>query len=370
ASYGDAITLKHNRATLQADGTIALSDGSVIHASRIVIATGAHPSVLPLEGIGKVQVLDSTTAMALKTQPRSLIIIGGRAIALELGQVFARLGTQVTILQRSAKLIPEHEPEIAGELAQALRDEGIAIHTLAQPQAIREENGEKVIAATVNGQAVEFRAEHVLMAVGRTPNTQNMGLEEANVKLDAHGFIIVNDFLQTSNPRIYAVGDATQLPKLVYVAAMSGGIAARNALEGNSQRLDLTVLPEVIFTDPQVATVGLTEAAATAHGYDVQVSQMPLSYVPRALAARDVRGVVKLVADKDSGRLLGAHMLAAEAGEVIQTAAMALRFGLQSGFTVNDLSGMLFPYLTQVEGLKLAAIGFKKDLAQLSCCAS
>lgn len=370
ASYGERITLMRSRARLRPDGAVALDDGSVCRASRVVIASGARPAILPLDGIDRVPVLDSTSAMALETQPRSLIIIGGRAVALELGQAFARFGTQVTILQRSARLIPEHEPEIADELAAALREDGLVIHTGAQPRAIRQVNGEKVILADVNGIPSEFRAEQVLMAVGRTPNTANMGLEEAGVTLDARGFIVVDESMRTSNPMIYAVGDVTTLPKLVYVAAMAGGIAAHNALGEDEKRLDLTVLPDVIFTDPQAATVGLTEAAARARGYEVQVSQLPLAYVPRALAARDTRGLIKLVADKDSGRLLGAHVLAAEAGEVIQTAALAVRFGLRFGFSVNDLSEMLFPYLTQSEGLKLAAIAFKKDVAQLSCCAN
>ncbi|MGB9612517.1 MAG: FAD-dependent oxidoreductase, partial [Bryobacteraceae bacterium] len=320
-------------------------------------------------GIEDVDVLTSTSAMALPALPRSLIVIGGRAIALELGQAFARFGAQVTILQRSSRLIPEHEPEVAEALADYLRQEGLTIHTGVKPVAIRRQSGEKVITAEVDGGRREFRAEHVLMAVGRVPRTAGMGLEEAGVTLDRDGFIVVDDFMQTTNPRIYATGDVTQLPKLVYVAAAGGGIAAANALEGNHKRLDLTVLPDVIFTDPQIATVGLTEAQARAEGYAVEATTLPLAYVPRALAARDTRGLIKLVADGNSNRLLGAHVLAAEAGEVIQTAALAIRMGLRYGFTVDDLREMLFPYLTQVEGLKLAAQTFEKDVAQLSCCA-
>jgi mercuric reductase len=155
----------------------------------------------------------------------------------------------------------------------------------------------------------------------------------------------------------------------VYVAAAAGGVAAENALNGGDKRLDLAILPDVIFTDPQVATVGLTEARAREQGYEVKVANLPLAYVPRALAARDTRGMIKLIADKSSDRLLGAHILAAEGGEVIQTAALAVRFGKEHGFTVSDLRGMLFPYLVQAEGLKLAAQTFDKDVSRLSCCA-
>jgi len=369
ASYGDRITLIRGWARLQPDGAVALDDGRTVTAARIIIATGAAPRILPLDGIEDVAALTSTSAMALSQQPRSLIVIGGRAIALELGQTFARFGTQVTVLQRSPRLIPEHEPAIAEALADYLREEGLAVHTGVKPLAIRQEGDEKVITAEADGQRREFRAEQVLMAVGRTPRTAGMGLAEAGVTLDAGGFIVVNEFMQTSNPRIYAAGDVTQQPKLVYVAAAGGGIAAANALEGNHKRLDLTALPDVIFTDPQVAAVGLTEAQAIAAGYDVKTTILPLAYVPRALAARDTRGLINLVADRGSDRLLGAHVLASEAGEVIQTAALAIRMGSRYGFTVSDLREMLFPYLVQAEGLKLAAQTFEKDVTQLSCCA-
>jgi pyruvate/2-oxoglutarate dehydrogenase complex dihydrolipoamide dehydrogenase (E3) component len=207
------------------------------------------------------------------------------------------------------------------------------------------------------------------MAVGRTPNTPEMGLAEAGVELDERGFITVNGRMETTNPNIYAVGDVTNWPKFVYVAAAAGGIAATNALTGVGKSLNLNILPDVIFTDPQVARVGLTEAQALTGGYEAKVSTLPLEYVPRALVDRDTRGLIKLVADRNGDRLLGAHILAAGGGEIIQTAAMAVRFGLQYGFTVANLRDMLFPYLVQVEGLKLAALTFEKDVAQLSCCA-
>lgn len=369
AAYPEQVTLVRARARLQAGGSVALDNGETLTARGVVIATGARPRVLPIAGIERVPTLDSTTAMALPQQPRSLLVIGGRAIALELGQMFARFGTEVTILQRSSRLIPEHEPEIAEALEAYLREEGLAVHTGFTPLAIREEDGEKVVTGLLNGVDQEFRAQEVLMATGRTPNTQNMGLTEAGIALDADGFIEVDDHMQTSRPHIYAAGDVTNRPKLVYVAAAAGGIAAENALNGNSRQLDLAVLPEVIFTDPQVASVGLTEAQAVASGYTVKTTNLPLAYVPRALAARDTRGLVKLVAEQGSDRLLGAHVLGAEAGEVIQTAALAVSAGLRYGFTVADLRSMLFPYLTQVEGLKLAAQTFEKDVTQLSCCA-
>ena len=186
------------------------------------------------------------------------------------------------------------------------------------------------------------------------------------VKRDDNGAILVNEFQQTSNSTIYATGDVTTNPEFVYVAAAGGAIAARNALTDARQALDLSAMPAVIFTDPQIANVGLTEAQARQQGYEVKASTLNLEYVPRAQAARNTRGLIKLVADTSTGRLLGVHVLAAEAGEVIQTATLAVKFGL----TLDDLTTTLFPYLTQVEGLKLAALSFTKDIAKLSCCAS
>lgn len=283
--------------------------------------------------------------------------------------MFARFGTHVTILQRSERVIPAHEPGIAEAIAQYLREEGITIHTGTRLLSIREEHGEKIITGEVSGEQHEFRAEQALMAVGRQGNTKKLNLEAVGVEVNGRGTIVVNEYMQTSNPDIYAAGDVTNRPQLVYVAAAAGGIAVENALNSNTKRLDLTVLPQVIFTDPQIATVGLTEAQAKKQGYDVKTTQMPLEYVPRALAARNTRGLIKLVADRKTDHLLGAHVLAAEAGEVIQTAAMAIHSGNKYGFTVQEMREMLFPYLVQAEGLKLAALTFDKDVKQLSCCA-
>jgi mercuric reductase len=215
------------------------------------------------------------------------------------------------------------------------------------------------------GQQREFRAEQILMALGREPNTHGLGLEHIGVETNTDGFITINEHQQTSNPRIFAVGDVTTNPEFVYVAAAAGGIAAHNALTGTQNRLDLSALPEVIFTDPQIAIVGLTEQQAHKAGYEIRTSTVTLEHVPRALAARDTRGLIKVIAETGTRRILGVHVIADEGGEVIQTATLAVRFGL----TIDDMTNTFFPYLTQVEGLKLAALTFDKDVSMLSCCA-
>jgi len=365
AAYQDYISLWQGRACLQADGAVAVEGGPTLAAERVVVATGASPHMPAIEGIEDVEVLTSKTAMELAHQPRSLLVVGGGSIGVELGQTLARLGTEMTLLQRNPYLLPGREPALTERLAGYLRAEGLQVVAEATPVRIAQDGGDKVVTARVAGEQKTFRAEHVLMATGRAPNTQDLGLAAAGVACNADGAIAVSDTLQTSQPHVYAAGDVTDCPKLVYVAAAGGGIAAENALQGDAQSLDLAACPEVVFSDPQVATVGLTAAQARERGYNVKTATLPLSEVPRALVAGDTRGAIHLVADAGSDRLLGAHVLAAEGGEVVQAAALALQWGA----TVRDLRRTLFPYLVQVEGLKLAAQAFETDPSKLSCCA-
>ncbi|MBZ0292543.1 MAG: mercury(II) reductase [Anaerolineae bacterium] len=363
AAYPD-ITFIEGRAVFKADGSVHVGDRQY-RASRYVIATGAQPRMLPIPGLEEAQPLNSTTLMDLDELPRSLIILGGRAVALELGQMMARLGVEVLILQRSLRLVPEHEPEIGLGIQDYLEQEGIGVLTGVTVERLSREGDTRVVHVRLMGQQRKFRADQVLMALGRQPNTAGLGLEHVGVAVDDSDSILVNEYQQTTNPIIYATGDVTTNPEYVYVAAAGGAVAARNALTDAQKPLDLSALPGVIFTDPQIATVGLTEAQARQQGYEIRASTLSLEHVPRAQVARDTRGFIKLVADAATGRLLGAHILAAEGGEVIQTATLAVKFGLK----LDDLTDTLFPYLTQVEGLKLAALSFTKDVAKLSCCA-
>ena len=332
---------------------------------RIVIATGAAPSRPAIAGLETVPWLDSTGALALRRLPASLLVVGGGFVGCELGQMFARAGVAVTIVCRS-RLMPQAEPEIGAALADYLRAEGIDVRCGAAYEAVEGDTaGVALTLRTADGRPDAVRAERLLVAAGRRPNTAGLGLAEAGIATDARGAIHVDDRLRTTRPGIYAAGDVTGRDMFVYMAAYGGKIAAENALNGDSRCYDNAAMPEVVFTDPQIATVGLTEAAARAKGFNVETSLIGLDQVPRALAARDTRGLVKLVAERRSGRLLGAHMLAPEAGDSIQTATLAIK----QGMTASDLAETVFPYLTTVEALKLAALGFTKDVAALSCCA-
>ena len=326
---------------------------------RAFIATGASPMIPPIPGLTDTPYWTSEQALASQEIPKRLAVIGSSVVALELAQAFARLGSKVTVLARSTLLF--REDALIGEtLTQAFADEGIDVMTQTQAQSVSHEN-EQLILRTNRG---EVRAERLLVATGRAPNTAALGLEAAGVRTDARGAVIVNDRLETSASGIYAAGDCTNRPQLVYVAAAGGTRAAINML-GGAASLDLAAMPAVVFTDPQVATVGLTEAEAHQAGFETDSRVLTLDNVPRALVNFDTRGFIKVVAEAGSGRLLGVQAVAAEAGELIQSAALALR----ARMTVADLADQLFPYLTMVEGLKLAAQTFTKDVKQLSCCA-
>ena len=347
------------------NGGLVLEGGEHLAAGRIIIATGSRPAMPNLPGIEDVPVLDSTGALALTKQPASLLVIGGGYIGCELAQMFARLGTEVTLLTRS-RLLPEAEPEVSAALGTYLADEGVVVlDGLAYERIERHENG-VALTVTIDGETRTLRAERVLATTGRRPNSDDMGLEAADVALDSRGGIVVDDRLRTTRAGTYAAGDVTGRDQFVYMAAYGAKLAALNALNGDAHAYtNERTMPWVVFTDPQVAGVGLTEAAARAAGMDVRTSTVPLDQVPRALAARDTRGLVKLVAERGSDRLVGAQILAPEGADSIQTIVLAMK----AGMTAKALGETIFPYLTTVEAWKLAAQGFDQDVAKLSCCA-
>ncbi len=345
------------------DGGVALN-GRLLRSQKIVITTGASAAAPAIPGLDTTPYLTSTTALELARLPSSLIVIGGGYIGCELAQMFARAGVEVTLLYRH-RLLPKAEPEISQALASYFRDESMVLHGGIGYRHVRTTDQGVRVEIDIGGEPEAIEAERLLVATGQRPNAQGLGLEEAGVELTAGGGIKVDDWLRTTKAGVYAAGDVTGRDQFVYMAAYGAKIAAENALAGAGRRYDANAMPSVVFTDPQVASVGLTEAEARARDLAVDTAILPLSELPRALAARDTRGLIKLVAEHGSGRLLGAHILAPEGADSIQTAALALKGGL----TVTDLAETIFPYLTTVEGLKLAALSFEKDLAKLSCCA-
>lgn len=341
--------------------TVATADGGTheVNFDRCLIATGASPAIPPIPGLADTPYWTSTEALESSSLPERLAVIGSSVVAVELAQAFARLGSQITILARSTLFFRE-DPAIGEAVTAAFRAEGIEVLEHTQASHVAYVNGEFVL-TTGHG---ELRAEKLLVATGRAPNTRSLNLEAAGVEINAQGAIVIDRAMRTSAPHIFAAGDCTDQPQFVYVAAAAGTRAAIN-MTGGDAALDLSAMPAVVFTDPQVATVGYSEAQAHHAGIETDSRLLTLDNVPRALANFDTRGFIKLVAEAGSGRLIGVQAVTPEAGELIQTAALAIRHRM----TVQELADQLFPYLTMVEGLKLAAQTFNKDVKQLSCCA-
>ena len=341
--------------------TVQLNGGGerVLAFDRCLIATGASPAVPPIPGLKDTPYWTSTEALVSDTIPERLAVIGSSVVALELAQAFARLGSKVTILARSTLFFRE-DPAIGEAITAAFRAEGIEVLEHTQASQVAHEGGEFVL-TTAHG---ELRADKLLVATGRSPNTRSLALDAAGVALNLQGAIVIDVGMRTSTPDIYAAGDCTDQPQFVYVAAAAGTRAAIN-MTGGDAALNLAAMPAVVFTDPQVATVGYSEAEAQHDGIETDSRTLTLDNVPRALANFDTRGFIKLVIEEGSGRLIGVQAVAPEAGELIQTAVLAIR----NRMTVQELADQLFPYLTMVEGLKLAAQTFNKDVKQLSCCA-
>lgn len=359
-----AITVLYGEARFVDNHTlnVHLNEGGekTIRFDRAFIGAGARPAVPPVPGLADTPYLTSTSALAIDAIPGRLVVLGASLVALELAQAFARLGSsQVTILARS-RMLSRDDPMVAEAIEAVFHTEGIEVLGQTQASRVDYSHGEFVLKTN----AGELRADQLLVATGRTPNTGSLNLDAIGVAT-SHGFIRVDEYLQTTKLGIYAAGDCTSQPQFVYVAAAGGSRAAVN-MTGGEVSLDLSAMPTVMFTDPAVATVGLTEAEAREQGRVVDSRTLKLENVPRALVDFHTGGFIKIVAERKSGRLLGVQVVAQEAGELIQTAVMALR----AEMTVQAIGDELFPYLTMVEGLKLCAQTFTRDVKQLSCCAA
>jgi mercuric reductase len=357
---------------------ITTPDGTArrLIGSQMLIATGSLPRIPAIPGLSETpyltsDLLTSQEDMELTELPRSLLILGGGSIALELGQMFARFGSQVTLVTRGKTILSGYEPEIAEALTDILREEGVHIITGARVRGVQRSEHGISLSMQRHGSLQTLSAEKLLVATSRLPNTQQIGLEHAGVALDEAGAVRVDAHLRTSVPHIWAAGDVigreTESQMATPVGAHDGKIAAHNALSGEPLReVDHTVIPRVIFTDPQVAVVGLTDEEANARGITCECNTIPISAVPRAGAIRDTRGVIKMVLDSPTRRVVGVSMLGVNAGEVIHEAAMALRFRATAG----DFIDLIHVYPTMAEALKIVAISFTKDVNRLSCCAS
>jgi len=342
-------------------------EGSAYYGENILIATGASPFIPEIGGLEEAGYLTNESAYELDELPESLIVFGGGYIALENAQLFSRLGSKVTIVQRSAHILSDQPEELGTALTKYLEDEGITVltDTIIREVSKNEETGKKVVHLAVDGKVQKLEANEILVATGRTGNTKNLGLENIGIKTAGRDYIPVDETLRTSVDHIFAAGDVVGDRQYVYTAAYEGKISAQNALRASRGKTDFSVLPWVIFTDPQVAGVGMDENQAHRAGIDYDVAKLSLEHVPRSIAARDTRGFIKLIRNKKNDQLVGARILAPEGSELLMELALAIRHKIP----VESMKSEFHPYLTLSEGIKLAAITFGKDVGKLSCCA-
>jgi mercuric reductase len=337
-----------------------------VRASKILVATGARPWEPPIPGLAETPHWNSTDALAATTLPQHLTVIGAGAVGIEIAQMFLRMGSKVTLLEALPGVVPNEDGDVQGGLAAALREEGMRVEVGLHIAHVGGRPGAYEVAVETGNRSETVRSDALLVATGRRANTASLGLAEADIRTNERGAVIVDEFQKTSNPNVYAAGDVTGDPMFVYASAHTGFVAAENALQGDRVRRDMLGMPRVTFTDPAVASVGMTEAEARKAGTEILVSKVGMEHVPRAIAARDTRGFIKLVVDARTRLLLGAHILAPEAGEMIQEPVIAVRHGI----TVDDIARTMHPYLTHAEGIKLATQALGKDVSKLSCCAA
>ncbi len=348
------------------ENTILVDGIKQFKGLKILIATGSSTYIPEIKGLADSGYLTHKSLFDLSEQPKSMIVLGGGYVALEIAQAYHRLGTKVTVLQRSGHILSNQPEDVSEELEKHLQNEGVKIVTGLRFIEVFKESNMTMVVVEQEGDKKLFQAEKLLVATGTKANTSKLFCEQVGLKLTDDGHVAVNNKMETNLSGVYAAGDVANTPAYVYTAAYEGKIAVENAFSrGANQKTDYAALPRVVFTDPQVAVAGLTARQAEKLKIPYEVSKIALKHVPRAIVANDTRGFIKLVRNKETDKLIGAAIVAHEGGELIQQLSMAIKYGI----TITNLAGDLYPYLTLSEGIKLAAIAFRKDVSKLSCCA-
>lgn len=333
---------------------VTKNDGSVetIEAKNTIIATGSKPSTLPFITLDKERIITSTEALKLPEVPKHLIIIGGGVIGLELGQVYLRLGAQVSVVEYADRILPTMDGAVSKELTKVLKKQGVKFYTSHKVQGV-ERVGDlvKVTAEDKKGELVTLEGDYALVAVGRRPYTQGLDLDKAGVKVNERGQIEVNDHLQTTTPNIYAIGDVIRGAMLAHKSEEEGVLVAEY-LAGQKPHIDYNLIPGVVYTWPEVACVGKTEEQLKEAGVEYKAGSFPFKALGRARASADTDGFVKILADKNTDEILGIHMVGARAADLIAEAVVAMEYRASA----EDLARMSHAHPTFAEAIKEAAL--------------
>ena len=311
------IRLYRNRARFIAPHRLDVG-GETIESEKIFINTGGRPSIPAIPGLAEAPFLTNESIMQLTTIPEHLLILGGGYIGLEFGQMFRRYGSRVTIVHQGRQIVPREDPEIAAELQKALEAEGLEFLLNAQTEVVGQKHGVITLSCNIFEGAREIKGSHLLVATGRIPNTDDLGLDKAGIATNKDGSIKVNARLETSLPGIWALGDCKGGPAFTHISYNDFQIVYGNLVEGKNLSTENRLVPYCVFTDPQLGGVGMTEKEARARGYKLKVGRCPMTYVARAIESGETAGLMKIVVDASNDRILGASILASEGGELVQ----------------------------------------------------
>jgi mercuric reductase len=336
-----------------------------LRAERILIATGSTALPPPVPGLAEAGYLTHITALATEHLPGSLLVLGGGAVGLEFAQIYARFGTKVTLAVRGKRLFTNTEPELSHRLEQIFLEEGISVLKEAEAIRVDARGDQKVVAIRSPAGERTFEFDHILVATGKTPNSESLKLGRAGVEVNARRAVVTTPTYQTSAPHIYATGDVTNLPRrLETTAGREGSFAAENALRGTSKAIDYTTVPWTVFTDPQLAGIGLLDSEVAAQGLSCTCNTISFDHVAKAHILGDTRGISKMIADRKTGRIVGVHILGSNAGETINQAELILK----NKMTIEQILGTLPVFPTLSESLKINALSLVTDVSKLSCC--
>jgi len=340
------LTLCYGTASFLDERTVRVlqGDGAERHFSAPVICinTGAEPGVPDLEGLSGVPYLTSTTLLDIDRAPDHLVILGGSYLGLEFAQMFRRFASRVTVVEKSGRLLPKEDPDMAEEVEKALKEEGIRVITGRQVTGV---SGTETVRVDTDGESIE--GSHLLVATGRVPATGPLNLDRAHIRLSPEGFVPVNDRLETTVPGIFAMGDVTGGPAFTHIAYNDHLILAANLLEGKRLSTRTRQVPYCMFTDPQFARIGMTESEARSRGKDVLIATLPMAHTSRGIETGHTRGLMKAVVEKSSRLILGAAFFGDQAGEVMSV----LEIAMHAGMTADELRAHVFAHPLYAESL-------------------
>lgn len=360
----ESVSLIEGYARFLSKNEVVVNEG-ILRADRIIIATGSKARLPPIKGLEETEFVTHIELLKMKRLPERLITIGAGPVSIEFAQMFSRFGTKVTIVKRSPGILRFAENELTSRLEEILMAEGVDIVTAETFIHVRQNNGEKVLALSVDGGETEIKGDEILVAAGKTPNIKKLGLELAGIETDAREAVVVNEILQTSKANVYAVGDVINLQaRFEPTAGREGTLAAENALSGSKHSIDYDSVPFTVFTDPQLAGVGLTEEAEINRMGACNCRTVSFENVPRAIIMNRTEGLVKMVIHPSTNQIMGVHILAPDAGELIAEAMVLIK----NKNTIDDVINSLPMFPTLSESLKLAALSFTKSISSLSCC--